>query len=959
MKQFSFTFGCLPACFSKSLSATANRKRIGLMLTALLLCLFTDGQYASAATPTTTYLSPTYQGHSVMSVASHSVVTLTATVLANGVPVTTGQVSFCSAPAAHCTGLNLLATAQLTSNGTARYKFRPKVANNLSYKAIFLGTSNYTTSTSQASYLSVTGTFPTTTTIAQAGTPGNFTLATTVNGPSVQIPSGTVSFLDTSNGNAVLGSATLVPSYTPPNYVNIPQTIPQDTTWQHAPAVTPSADFNEDGIPDLAVAGEDSMAILLGNGDGTFSQPNASILTGVLPGELVTGDFNGDGHIDIAYTNEDLGAITLTVLLGNGTGSFTSSTVSVQNLPSNVSAEGLLVGDFNGDGNADLLLVGSINSVTNSPFLAFLAGKSDGTFQPSVVTEVAGAGPAQGVLGDFNLDGKQDIVEWNNSGQLTILLGNGDGTFTAGAPIQFSPDATYVAVGDFNGDSNPDLAVLTTISGPDVLLGNGDGTFRTPIVNSVAFPVGPLAVLDVDGDNIPDLVETHTNPYLNGPGNVIVLFGDGHGMFSALATPQTATVYDWVNAVAVADFDGDGLPDIAATSYYYTSSGYQSQGYGSLSVFLQQANSAAIATATGISPTGAGTHLVEASYQGDGLFDPSISATTPLIETQQVTAPTFSLPAGVYSTAQAVTISDSTPGAKIYYTLNGSTPTTSSPIATGAIAINAAETLKAIAAAPGYPVSPVISAYYALTAPTPTITMTGSGASEVVTLATATPIEAIYYTTAGNVPTTSSAHYTGPLTLPAGTRIMAFSGQTGFISSPAVASVVTGQASTATPTFSLPAGPYNTAQSVAISDSTPGAKIYYTLNGSTPTTSSLIATGPIAINAAETVNAIAVAPGYPASAVTSATYTLTAPTPTITVAGSGGSYLVTIATSTPIEAIYYTTGGNLPTSSSAHYTGPFTVTGPGRIMAFAGQTGFNSSPVVSQSISAPPAVAQQ
>jgi hypothetical protein len=335
----------------------------------------------------------------------------------------------------------------------------------------------------------------------------------------------------------------------------------------------------------------------------------------------------------------------------------------------------------------------------------------------------------------------------------------------------------------------------------------------------------------------------------------------------------------------------------------------------------------------------------------------AISATG--TELAQAAAPSFSLPAGIYNTAQTVTISNGTPGAKIYYTFNGSTPTTSSLVANGPVAINAAETLKAVAIKAGILSSPVISAYYAITAPTPTITMTGSGPSEVVTITTATPIEAIFYTTAGNLPTTSSAHYTGPLTLPAGTRVMAFACQTGFINSPTVSAVVTSQASTTAPSFSLPGAVYNTAQSVTISDSTPGAKIYYTLNGSTPTTSSLVANGPIAINASETLNAIAVASGYPASTVTSATYTLTAPTPTITITPSGGSYLVTIATATPIEGIFYTTAGNLPTTSSAHYTGPFTVTGPRNVIAFAGQTGFNDSPVVWQSIPAPPAVAQQ
>jgi len=163
--------------------------------------------------------------------------------------------------------------------------------------------------------------------------------------------------------------------------------------------------------------------------------------------------------------------------------------------------------------------------------------------------------------------------------------------------------------------------------------------------------------------------------------------------------------------------------------------------------------------------------------------------------------PLFSLPAGVYYTTQTVTISDATPGATIYYTLNGSQPTTSSFRYTHPVAIKAAETLKAIAVAPGFTPSSIASAYYALTAPTPVITPTGGSISgtQTVTITTATPIEAIFYTTAGNLPTTSSAHYTGPITVSSSETVIAFAAQTGFLSSPYVSQKFTITTPAATP----------------------------------------------------------------------------------------------------------------------------------------------------------------
>ncbi len=180
-----------------------------------LACLFAwSGAAFAQSAPTTTTLAITSGGSAVTTVTSGTVVTLTATVLAGTAPVTVGQVKFCDASATYCEDIHIVGTAQLTSAGSATYKFRPGVGSH-SYKAVFVGTPNgataYAASTSSAAALSVTGLSPSITTLAVSPGPSSntYTLTATVGGNGSTAPTGTVSFLNASNGNAVLGTATL------------------------------------------------------------------------------------------------------------------------------------------------------------------------------------------------------------------------------------------------------------------------------------------------------------------------------------------------------------------------------------------------------------------------------------------------------------------------------------------------------------------------------------------------------------------------------------------------------------------------------------------------------------------------------------------------------------------------------------------------------------------------------
>ncbi|HZD48989.1 MAG TPA: Ig-like domain repeat protein, partial [Silvibacterium sp.] len=179
-----------------------------LFLLAVCIALSLPQAWAAAA-PTTTSLAITSSGTDVTSVAAGTVVTLTATVVSGSTPVHPGQVKFCDASAKYCEDSALLATAQLTPSDIATYKFRPGIGSH-SYQAVFVSTSNYAESTSSAANLTVTGLYPTTTSIAASGTPGYYTLTATVVGTGgILSPTGEVSFLDTTNGNASLGTASL------------------------------------------------------------------------------------------------------------------------------------------------------------------------------------------------------------------------------------------------------------------------------------------------------------------------------------------------------------------------------------------------------------------------------------------------------------------------------------------------------------------------------------------------------------------------------------------------------------------------------------------------------------------------------------------------------------------------------------------------------------------------------
>lgn len=383
-------------------------------------------------------------------------------------------------------------------------------------------------------------------------------------------------------------------------------------------------DFNGDGKLDIAVvnSGSDNISILVGNGNGTFQTPtNISLdLPGisVVPTSIVGADFDSDGKLDLAVATPSHRDIA--VLMGQGSATFGAPihyALDDPNFVNNISK--LAVADLNGDGVSDLVLCNlSANHIT------VILGHGDGTF-PSASSYAAGAEPIGVAIADFNADGHSDIVAADNAvdGTVAVLLGNGDGTLQA-APVRrsgFSP--TSFAVGDLNGDGIPDIVSGSLVTpapagtGTGVaMLGNSrgfgafslvlpNGTFQTPKIWSTS-AISAVALGDLNGDGKLDLVETNPTP---GNGNVAVLIGNGDGTFQSAVNYAVGTTPE---AVAVADLNGDGKPDVIVGN----------RTSGNISVLLNSGNGALNTAVDYLTPnTGTPESIAIGDFNGDGKPD--------------------------------------------------------------------------------------------------------------------------------------------------------------------------------------------------------------------------------------------------------------------------------------------------------------------------------------------------
>jgi YD repeat-containing protein len=323
--------------------------------------------------------------------------------------------------------------------------------------------------------------------------------------------------------------------------------------FSRGPTSLVSGDVNGDGRIDLITSNtfvSDTVSVLLGNGDGTF-QAQQHIAVGESPNAAAVADLDGDGKLDIVAANTDSGDIS--VLLGSGDGTFQPE----QRFPAGdgpyAGPVSVTAADLNGDGRPDL-----VARIRFSNDLSLLFGNGNGSFQSQQRLPLS-ASPLSVAIADLNNDGKLDIVTTLSTNHAAVFLGIGDGTYQAEQifPIGVSPSMVFI--GDVNGDGKPDVVTANFYSHDvSVLLGNGDGTFLPEMRFAVGTNPSSIALANVNGDGYLDLITTNQSS-----ANVSVLFGRGDGTFQTRDRLAVGNGPTWVIA---ADLNADGTQDLVAVN---------------------------------------------------------------------------------------------------------------------------------------------------------------------------------------------------------------------------------------------------------------------------------------------------------------------------------------------------------------------------------------------------------
>jgi hypothetical protein len=340
------------------------------------------------------------------------------------------------------------------------------------------------------------------------------------------------------------------------------------------------ADFNNDGILDFAAEHGSEIVVRLGNGDGTFRHGSIATRNYFNDAAIATGDFNNDGNEDLVFGADPNGPPTqLQVALGHGDGKFSGGSrfwyFGEYSL-------GMAVGDFNRDGNLDLV------SVSSCCTLSVFLGQGNGSFKH--LAEYNELGPYEVLLADFNGDGILDlaVLLGTGDGGLFIRLGNGDGTFQEPRLVDSNPHlgcgfGTNMLVSDFNGDGKADLAYCEEDQNSGkiwVALGSGDGTFKKPVFLPVPAYGGvfTFAAGDFNSDGKTDLIANYFTSGKFDKTETDLFLGNGDGTFQhkKIVNLPGAPDYNAEEGIVPADLNSDGLLDFIF------------QEPGAVSVFVQK-----------------------------------------------------------------------------------------------------------------------------------------------------------------------------------------------------------------------------------------------------------------------------------------------------------------------------------------------------------------------------------
>jgi Bacterial Ig-like domain (group 3)/FG-GAP-like repeat len=391
----------------------------------------------------------------------------------------------------------------------------------------------------------------------------------------------------------------------------------------NAPSLIPSsfglccglaaADVNGDRKLDIIFNG----GVLLGNGNGTFQAPIRSFSV-ASPRNPIVVDFNRDGKPDLAFADQGGG---ITVLLGNGDGTFGAA----KNFPivGGVEANELLAADFNHDGIPDLAASNFASAAQDGDTVSILLGNGDGTFgSPTAVT--VGMYPFPLAAADFNGDGKVDLAVANyTSNSVSVLLAKGDGTFLPKTDYPAGEFPVGLAAADFNGDGRPDFAVGSGLRQLEVFLGHGDGGFAPEQDFAIANSTETLTIGDVNSDGKPDAIVV----YVGGNHTLSVLLNNTKNRTSiSLVSGLNPSIYGQkVTWTATVTSSSGVLP---TGKVRFTANGY--------AIGVATLNSSGVATLTK-SSLNAAIHPITAIYLGDAA---NLGSTSPIVNqvVQQTTS---------------------------------------------------------------------------------------------------------------------------------------------------------------------------------------------------------------------------------------------------------------------------------------------------------------------------------
>ncbi len=504
-------------------------------------------------------------------------------------------------------------------------------------------------------------------------------------------------------------------------------------------------------------------------------------------------------------------------------------------------------------------IISSIYGVHDITFVSYYGY----TFQECVTTRPTGA--AAGPTGDvYVTDGI--LAKVSPDGQVTTVLdqgGDSNPRFFAGVPAFDSQGNLYVSE-----EYEYRVVKLDPAGNLSLFAGNGTGGHSGDGGPAVAAELSdPHGILVDDADNVYILDSGYVRK-VDANGVITTICDSGPDYATGFARDQAGNFYfsveNGISGVMKVDAGTTEAKLFAGGSCFF----YGTDGIPAIDSCLGD-------------PSGVATDAAGSVY----VADPGSNAIRKITLVQQTAPPTFSPDPAVYNTrVQSVMLSDSTPNATIYYTLDGTAPVPGSgptlEYIGGSINVDTTTTIRAMATAPGYVEnSPIVTGIYTIKPPiadVPTFwPVPGKYIGSVtVTLNDTTPGAKIHYTLDGSTPLSSSAVYTGPLTLTTGTTVKAISTAYGYWKSGVVAAQYSVLPQTATPVISPPSGSYAAGQVVTISDATANATIRYTTDGSVPTASSRLYTGAFALNASATVQAIAISTGDAASGVATAAFTI-------------------------------------------------------------------------------------